>query len=649
MATPWIGGRRPVLIRTDGWATRARRAQAPPAGPSRLSRCPDGGRAHRRRSAAPGGAGRGRAPRRVPRRRGTDPRAPPPRLPRADPRPRRARRAADRRRVDARAARHGHGDRPGPGAPVPLGRGARAAPSSASPTRRCEGSGAGPRRLAAERPRRAHDRAPGAASSTAPTRSSGCSRARPRARRTRTRRASSEHLLATLAALARALVRRLARRAPRPPRTPTCSCTAASPSASRRDFARHHDAAHYADALARPRRRARPRAPAADRPDDEGADPRPRDARGGAAAALHRPHGRPGRPPRRLRRPALLLARLQAPLRRAPAGLPRRRRAEKCIDPRGESMGNVAAGRPHCPSMSTTAHPDRAAAPIAARGAAARTRPPDRHRPRPLRRLVPGGARPARAPPRRAAPPSSATATTTSLVLHEEPQARRPRPHRRPLPLRAALPDRARSSPAPRSACRSTRTPIQGASDHGTHEAIYLPDPDGNGIELAADRPREPWPAPEEEFCGGGPRPLDFDALLATVAGEVPAPQVGPGLRMGHLHLHVGDIDAGARLLPRRHRLRGLGEARRGGVRRRPAATTTTSASTSGAARASAPAPAGTVGLRALDGRAARGRRTSRRCARASRPRACRSSPAERGFLVRDPWDLALRVVEAAA
>ena len=35
-----------------------------------------------------------------------------------------------------------------------------------------------------------------------------------------------------------------------------------------------------------------------------------------------------------------------------------------------------------------------------------------------------------------------------------------------------------------------TRTPIQGASDHGTHEAIYLPDPDGNGIELAADRPR---------------------------------------------------------------------------------------------------------------------------------------------------------------
>lgn len=89
----------------------------------------------------------------------------------------------------------------------------------------------------------------------------------------------------------------------------------------------------------------------------------------------------------------------------------------------------------------------------------------------------------------------------------------------------------------------AARTPIQGASDHGTHEAIYLPDPDGNGIELAADRPREQWPSPEEEFSRGGPMPLDFDALLATVEGEGPvAPQARPGLRVGHLHLHVGGI-----------------------------------------------------------------------------------------------------------
>ena len=88
-----------------------------------------------------------------------------------------------------------------------------------------------------------------------------------------------------------------------------------------------------------------------------------------------------------------------------------------------------------------------------------------------------------------------------------------------------------------------TATEIDGASDHRTHEAIYLSDPDGNGIELAADRPREFWPA--DLGYAGGPAPLDFAALLATVAGEDPAPFVREGLRMGHLHLHVGDIDEG--------------------------------------------------------------------------------------------------------
>jgi catechol 2,3-dioxygenase len=88
-----------------------------------------------------------------------------------------------------------------------------------------------------------------------------------------------------------------------------------------------------------------------------------------------------------------------------------------------------------------------------------------------------------------------------------------------------------------------TQTPIEGASDHRTHEAIYLPDPDGNGIELAADRPKTAWPA--DLGYSGGPAALDFNALLATVAGEDASPQVRPGLRMGHLHLHVGDIEHG--------------------------------------------------------------------------------------------------------
>ena len=86
----------------------------------------------------------------------------------------------------------------------------------------------------------------------------------------------------------------------------------------------------------------------------------------------------------------------------------------------------------------------------------------------------------------------------------------------------------------------AARTPVQGLSDHGTHEAIYLPDPDGNGIELAADRPRDRWPADQ---YSGGPAPLDLDSLLSTIAGEEPTAAIGDGLRVGHVHLHVGDID----------------------------------------------------------------------------------------------------------
>jgi catechol 2,3-dioxygenase len=133
------------------------------------------------------------------------------------------------------------------------------------------------------------------------------------------------------------------------------------------------------------------------------------------------------------------------------------------------------------------------------------------------------------------------------VVLHEQSQARAAGRHAGLYHYAMLYPTREELA---RAALRlaATGTPIQGASDHGTHEAIYLPDPDGNGIELAADRPRERWPTPEEEFSGGGPRPLDFDALLATVAAEgdaAPAGPVQPGLRMGHVHLHVGDVADG--------------------------------------------------------------------------------------------------------
>jgi len=130
----------------------------------------------------------------------------------------------------------------------------------------------------------------------------------------------------------------------------------------------------------------------------------------------------------------------------------------------------------------------------------------------------------------------------TVLVLVEDPLARPAGRHAGLYHYALLYPTREELA---RAAVRLsvTQTPIDGASDHRTHEAIYLPDPDGNGIELAADRPKAEWPA--DLGYAGGPAPLDFTALLATVAGEAPAPHVRPGLRMGHLHLHVGDIERG--------------------------------------------------------------------------------------------------------
>jgi catechol 2,3-dioxygenase len=57
---------------------------------------------------------------------------------------------------------------------------------------------------------------------------------------------------------------------------------------------------------------------------------------------------------------------------------------------------------------------------------------------------------------------------------------------------------------------------LAGAADHGVSEAIYLSDPDGNGIELYWDRPREQWPRTEAGLPFMGTEPLDLDALLAT-------------------------------------------------------------------------------------------------------------------------------------
>jgi catechol 2,3-dioxygenase len=55
--------------------------------------------------------------------------------------------------------------------------------------------------------------------------------------------------------------------------------------------------------------------------------------------------------------------------------------------------------------------------------------------------------------------------------------------------------------------------PLDGAADHGVSEALYLHDPDGNGIELYRDRPQEEWPRDAAGNLQMGSRPLDLEAL----------------------------------------------------------------------------------------------------------------------------------------
>jgi catechol 2,3-dioxygenase len=87
---------------------------------------------------------------------------------------------------------------------------------------------------------------------------------------------------------------------------------------------------------------------------------------------------------------------------------------------------------------------------------------------------------------------------------------------------------------------------FDGASDHGVSEALYLTDPDGLGIELYADRPREQWERPAD---GRGVRmvtlPLDLEDLLAQDPGG-PAPAIPAGTTVGHVHLKVSEVPRSA-------------------------------------------------------------------------------------------------------
>jgi catechol 2,3-dioxygenase len=64
---------------------------------------------------------------------------------------------------------------------------------------------------------------------------------------------------------------------------------------------------------------------------------------------------------------------------------------------------------------------------------------------------------------------------------------------------------------------RTARYPLIGASDHGVSEALYLDDPDGNGVELYWDKPKEAWPANSDGSLDMYTKPLDLADLLAEI------------------------------------------------------------------------------------------------------------------------------------
>lgn len=86
------------------------------------------------------------------------------------------------------------------------------------------------------------------------------------------------------------------------------------------------------------------------------------------------------------------------------------------------------------------------------------------------------------------------------------------------------------------------RIPLDGASDHLVSQALYLSDPEGNGIEVYADRPREQWPVPMPGMgrVGMATDPLNARALLDKARSFS---GFSEWLRLGHMHLNVGDLE----------------------------------------------------------------------------------------------------------
>lgn len=84
-----------------------------------------------------------------------------------------------------------------------------------------------------------------------------------------------------------------------------------------------------------------------------------------------------------------------------------------------------------------------------------------------------------------------------------------------------------------------TKTSVTGGADHGISEALYLDDPDGNGIEIYADKPENEWPRFDEVINS----PMDYQDLV-NKAVQTPFTKIPDETIMGHIHLHVANMKA---------------------------------------------------------------------------------------------------------
>jgi catechol 2,3-dioxygenase len=92
----------------------------------------------------------------------------------------------------------------------------------------------------------------------------------------------------------------------------------------------------------------------------------------------------------------------------------------------------------------------------------------------------------------------------------------------------------------------ATDTRLSGASDHLVSEALYLADPEGNGIEIYRDRPRGEWRT-ENGAIRMASDPIDLDGLLAEPGADVPLDRLPAESRVGHVHLRASDLEAAER------------------------------------------------------------------------------------------------------